>query len=229
MSLAYTQTTHFEITKQEKCSLIMTNSEAYTYHNRGYSEELVKIREKEAYDLLVPKVKRNDKQYIGDKINDILATQIKVVIVPAKSQIIVVNLADPEVIVSAINEVLSQIDTTHEVELHGWTEEGKIAYEQKVIPERVKRSLTPDEIFSFKILFEGKSIQNIEDLLNIIWLPDHLKAKIIPAKKTVIIVDAKDPASIVTEANELLRGINSGFFIKLVFRQSEKYPLMQVV
>lgn len=207
----------------------MTSSEAYTYHNRGYSEELVKIREKEAYDLLVPKGKRNDKQYIEDKINDILATQIKVVIVPAKSRIIVVNLADPEGIVSAINEALSQIDTTHEVELHGWTEEGKIAYEQKVISERVKHSLTPDEIFCFKILFEGKSIQAIEDLLNIIWLPDHLKAKIIPTKKTVIIVDAKDPTGIITEANELLRGINSGFFIKLVFRQSEKYPLMQVV
>lgn len=207
----------------------MTNSEAYTYHNRGYSEELVKIREKEAYSFLIPPNKANDKQYIEDKLNDVLATQIKVVIVPARSQIIVVNLADPEGIVSAINEVLSQIDTSHEAELHGWTEEGKVAYEQKVIPSRAKRPLTSDEISCFKILFEGKSIQAIEDLLNIIWLPDHLKAKIIPTKKTVIIVGAKDPTGLITEANELLRGINSGFYIKLVFRQSEKYPLMQVV
>ncbi|MEK7228050.1 MAG: hypothetical protein AAB681_01695 [Patescibacteria group bacterium] len=208
---------------------MITNSIAYTYHSRGFSEELVKKREKEAFDFLFPKSKVNNKQYIEEKLNDILAIQAKVVIVPAKSQIIVINLADPEGIVSAINEALNQTNTTHESELCGWTEEGEIFYERKVIPERTKHPLTPDEIFCFKILFEGKSIQNIEDLLNIIWLPDHLKAKIIPAKKTVIIVDAKDPASIVTEANELLRGVNSGFYIKLVFRQSEKYPLMQVV
>lgn len=205
----------------------MTNSEAYVHHNRGLSTpELVRKREKEAWDFIFSK---KNSGYIEDKLNDVLAIQARAVIVPAKSQIIVVNLSDPDGTVGAINEALSQINTSHEAELCGWTEEGKIAYQKKVIPERVKHLLTEEEIFCFKILFEGKSLQGIEDTLNIVWLPGHLKAKIIPAKKTIILVDAKDPSSLVREANELLRGINSGFYIKLKFRESEKYPLMQVV
>jgi hypothetical protein len=205
----------------------MTNSFAWVSHDRGRSEELVREREKACWDWLFRGKKPDD---IEQKLNDVLPVQVRAVLVPSRVSIIIVNLTDPVEMVGAIREVLHAMSALYDVELTVWHSDTQNESLPMMSPlQRRKGAVSPREQYCFEILFGGMGLKDIVNKLNIVWLNDDIKAVFISANKSIIIVDKKDPVSIVTQAQELLRTINSGYDIKLVEAPKTKLPLMQAV
>lgn len=208
-----------------KYNFNLTDSMEWVAHERGHSTELVRKREKEGWDYLFDGA---PPQYIVDKFNDILPLSHKAVIVPARSIVLVLNPYDPEELRNTLQSALSQVSASYDVALA--VSEGPVGSIQVVAPPpRQKRPLLKEENESFFAVFGDLPMKNIQDLINIKWLRDDLKIFFIKTQKEIVVLDNKEPLTVVTRAQQLLKEISSGFGVTLVEADSTKYSLMEAV